>query len=207
MERLNLLLQHYCTGSSLSCKLSASISFLQLQLGVNVCPFDLPYGDWHYMAPLSWVKMLWRTLQVTGFELHLEHEVIPCPRKGDLLIMDRLREMAGNNVDHLAKLARVRGSLGAIFISDIVTADGKYIEQFAVEKELSSRLRRSTYDFPKEMPTDRDWELWVSYLRSMTGENFELTTPLGAWDNVSHRSWEWVLSDGGGVLFQKAANG
>ena len=41
----------------------------------------------------------------------------------------------------------------------------------------------------------------------MTGENFELATPLGAWDNVSHRSWEWVLSDGGDVLFQKAAKG
>ena len=76
-----------------------------------------------------------------------------------------------------------------------------------MEKELSSRVRRSTYDFPKEVPTDSDWELWVSYLRSMTGENFELATPLGAWVNVTHRSWEWVLSDGGDKLFQKEAKG
>ena len=207
VERLNLLLQHYCTGSSLSCKLSASISFLQLQLGVNVCPLDLPYEDWHYMAPLSWVKMLWRTLQVTGFELYLEHDPIPFPRKGDSLIIDRLRELSGNNPDHLVKLARVRGSLGVIFMSDIVTADGKCVEQFAVDRFLSPGIRRSTYDFPKEMPTESDWELWVSYLKSMTGENFELLTPLGAWDEITHRDWEWKLSEDGEVLYQRVEKG
>ena len=84
IERLNLLLQHYKTCSSLSRKLDASIAYLQLQLGVNTCPFDLDYEDWHYMAPLSWVKMLWRTLQVTGFELHLKYESIPFPRSGEM---------------------------------------------------------------------------------------------------------------------------
>ena len=73
IERLNLLLQHYKSTSSLSKKLDASIAYLQLQLGVNVCPLDLCYEDWHFLAPLSWVKMLWKTLSVMGFELHLEH--------------------------------------------------------------------------------------------------------------------------------------
>ena len=43
IERLNLLLQHYSTGSSLSKKLDASIRYLQLQLRTNICPLDLPY--------------------------------------------------------------------------------------------------------------------------------------------------------------------
>merc|ERR1712086_1075303 len=71
IERLNLLLQHYNTGSSLSKKLDVSIRYLQLQLGTNICPLDLPYDTWSYLAPLSWVKMLWRTLQVSGFTVHL----------------------------------------------------------------------------------------------------------------------------------------
>ena len=91
IERLYLLLQHYRTSSLLSKKLDVSIAYLQLQLGVNVCPFDLDYEDWHYMAPLSWVKMLWRTLQVTGFEIHLEYDEIPFPRARDFLIIDKLR--------------------------------------------------------------------------------------------------------------------
>ena len=137
IERLYLLLQHYRTNSALSKKLDISIAYLQLQLGVNVCPFDLDYEDWHYMAPLSWVKMLWRTLQVTGFELHLEYDEIPFPRAGDILIMDKLRELTGNDRDQLKALARVRGSLSAMFLSDLVTTDGKYLEQFAVDQPYS----------------------------------------------------------------------
>ena len=97
IERLNLLLQHYRTYSLLSKKLDTSIAYLQIQLGVNGCPFDLDYRDRHYLAPLSWVKMLWRTLQVMGFELHLEYETIPFPRTGDVLMMDKLRELTGND--------------------------------------------------------------------------------------------------------------
>ena len=74
IERLNLLLQNYGTDSVLSNKMDTSLAYLQLQLGVNCCPFDLVYDEWHYMAPLSWMKMLWRTLQVTGVELHLDYD-------------------------------------------------------------------------------------------------------------------------------------
>ena len=79
IERLNLLLQRYNTSTQLSAKLSASLKYLQLQLGTNKCPLDLNYEDWAYLAPLSWVKMLWRTLQVTGFQLHLKYEEISLP--------------------------------------------------------------------------------------------------------------------------------
>jgi hypothetical protein len=43
IERLNLLLQHYNTGSSISKKLDASLRYLQLQIGTNIYPLDLPY--------------------------------------------------------------------------------------------------------------------------------------------------------------------
>ena len=46
IERLNLLLQHYNTCSPVSDKLNASLKYLQLQLGTNKCPLDLPYGEW-----------------------------------------------------------------------------------------------------------------------------------------------------------------
>ena len=43
-ERLNLLLEHYNTGSSLSKKLDAPLRYLQLQIGTNICPLDLLYN-------------------------------------------------------------------------------------------------------------------------------------------------------------------
>ena len=81
IERLNLLLQHYNTRSSLSKKLDASLRYLQLQLGTSICHLDLTYVTWAYLAPLSWVKMLWRTLQLSGFIVHLTYTPIPFPGK------------------------------------------------------------------------------------------------------------------------------
>ena len=80
IERLNLLQQHYENNSTISRKLSTSLAYLQLQIGTNVCPFDLDYERWSYFAPLSWVKMLWRALQVSGFELHVRYDEIPLSR-------------------------------------------------------------------------------------------------------------------------------
>ena len=57
IERVLLLLQHYRTGSIISMKLDASIAYLQLQLGTNMCPFDLDYDNWGYFVPLSWTKI------------------------------------------------------------------------------------------------------------------------------------------------------
>ena len=56
--RLNLILQHYHTSTVLSKKLDTSLRYLQLQLGTNKNPLDLPYEVWGALAPLSWVKVL-----------------------------------------------------------------------------------------------------------------------------------------------------
>ena len=109
IERLNLLLQHYKAGSSLSGKLDASLAYLQIQLGVNVCPLDLEYDRWHYLAPLSWIKMLWRTLQVTGFEIHLDYDEIRLPRKRDFVLMEKFQELSRGNQKDMLSLSRVTG--------------------------------------------------------------------------------------------------
>ena len=137
-----------------------------------------------------------------GFELHLEYETIPFPRRGDFLIMDRLRELTRNDQEQLKALARVRGSLNAIFFSDLVTADGKYLEQFAVDPR-TEWVPRSKYIFPREEPSDKDWELWISYLKSMTVGNYELPTPIGIWEKPTHRAWSWMTDREEEHLYEK----
>ena len=68
-----------------------------------------------------------------GFELHLEYEEVPLPRERGFVLMNKFREMSLGGEDHMMALSRVRGSLGAMFFLDIVTADGKYIEQHTTE--------------------------------------------------------------------------
>ena len=84
----------------------------------------------------------------------------------------------GLSKEDLLSMSRVKGKLGAIFLSDLVTADGKYMETFACQKEANERPS-SKYRLPGEEPTDHDWQVWIGFWRQHTVRNFQLHTPLG----------------------------
>ena len=107
-----------------------------MQLGTNICPLDLPYDTWTYLAPLSWIKMRWTTRQVSGFTMHLKYAMIPFPQRRDFLIMDCAMGQ-GTTKEDLSSISRVRDLICAIFVPDIVTADGKYLEEFATARTHS----------------------------------------------------------------------
>ena len=48
-----------------------------------------------------------------------------------------------------------------IFLSDMTTADGKYLEQFVLDPQENST--QSKYKFPREEPTKTDWTLWIKF--------------------------------------------
>ena len=98
-----------------------------------MCPFDLDYDKWGYFAPLSWTKMLWRTLRFSGFYFHLEYEKMPDPRAGDKVVADIFQEYSSDK-ELLASLQRMRGSMNVIFLSDMLTADGRCIESEMVDE-------------------------------------------------------------------------
>ena len=100
-----------------------------------------------------------------GFELHLRYDELPFPQRRDRLIMELAMEMIKDK-ERLEAIARVRGFLNAIFLSDIVTADGKFLEQFACNK--SEHHVRSKFVFPKECPSDNDWDIWRNFWSSWT---------------------------------------
>ncbi len=59
ISRVNMFFQHYHVLTNQSRKLDASLGYLQLQIGTPHNPFTMDYSKWGYLAPLSWVKMLW----------------------------------------------------------------------------------------------------------------------------------------------------
>ena len=71
--------------------------------------------------------MLWRTLQtlqVTGFQVHLKYDELAHPRRGDVVVMEYAMSM-GLDKEALLSVSRVKGKLGVIFLSDMVTAGKK----------------------------------------------------------------------------------
>jgi hypothetical protein len=151
--RINILLQHYHTSTALSKKLDASFRYLQLQLGTPHNPLTQPFKKWGHLAPLLWVKMLWQSLDRFKIQLRMKYPTIPTPRERDQVIM----EIVLDRVSSMAEIQSInwcRGMLQCIFLSDVVTADGRYLESFVFDPGPFKRW--SNYRFPQECSSQKD---------------------------------------------------
>jgi hypothetical protein len=186
--RINMSLQHYHTSTNLSRKLDASLHYLQLQLGMPHNPLTLDYDKWGHLAPLSWVKMLWRLLHHFNIHLHMECQPIPLPRERDQVVMELIvrKTLAKNTIQ---SLSRCQGALEIIFLLDMTTADGRYLEHLVFNP--GGRVSWSKYKFPRDIPAKKDWEVWFNFGHDYTATGEKLHTPLGKWIAPTHRRWIW----------------
>ena len=124
---LNSFLQHYGTSSSFGITLLASMEHLQMELGVQECPFNYEYDTWQHLATDSWVKALWEKIDNMGINLELEYESLVPPQETDRTIMQTMVDM-GYKGRELQAINRVRNYLEAFFVSNLVNATGHIIE-------------------------------------------------------------------------------
>jgi hypothetical protein len=126
-------------------KLDASFRYLQLQLGTPYNPLTLPFKKWGYLAPLSWVKMLWQSLDTFNIQLHMKYHPLPFPRERDQVIMEIFLDGISTTAE-IKSLSWCWGMLQCIFLSDLVTADKRYLESFVFNP--GPIKQRSNYCFP-----------------------------------------------------------
>ncbi len=88
ISRVNMFFQHYHVSTNLSKKLDALLGYLQLQIGTPNNPFLQDYAKWGDLAPLSWVKMLWKSLQHFEITLYMQFSDIAPPWECNQVIMD-----------------------------------------------------------------------------------------------------------------------
>ncbi len=178
-------------STNLSWKLDASLQYLQLQLGTLHNPLTLDYNTFGHLAPLFWVKMLWRSLHHFNIHLHMESQPIPLPKEKDQVIMEI---MFGKNLNKntIRSISQCRGALEMKFLLDMTTVNGQFLEQFVLDP--GGWTSRSKYKFPQENPTRGDWEVWFNFWHKHTATGDKLNIPLGKWLATNHRIWRWLYS-------------
>ncbi len=92
----------------------------------------------------------------------------------------------------IQSINRCRGMLQCIFLSDLITAVGRYLESFVFDP--GPFKRRSNYRFPRECPSQKDWQTWFNFWHSNTLTGDKLEVPLSDWINLTHRKWLWYTS-------------
>lgn len=132
--------------------------------------------------------MLWRTLHHFDIHLYKAYPTIASLRERDQVIMDIFISM-DLSPDVMRSLSLCRVSLECIFLSDLTTADGQYLKDFVFNP--GGRGRASTFKFPRERPTQGDWNQWFDFWHSFATTGDKLKVPLGNWINPTHRTWKW----------------
>ena len=84
---------------------------------------------------------------------------------------------AGMTKAEVCSLNRCRGFLGVIFLSDMSTADGKYLEKFV--RDPQKNITKSEYKFPREKPIKIDWAWWTKFWLNYTSTGQRLQADLG----------------------------
>jgi hypothetical protein len=132
--------------------------------------------------------MLWQTLHYFDIHLHMADPDIAFRWERDQVIMEIFLS-ADLSPDTLGSLGRYQGALEAIFLSDLTTADGKYLKDFAFTP--GGMEKASTFKFPQEQPTLRNWNLWFNFWHNFTTTGDKLKVLLGNWLKLTHRIWKW----------------
>jgi hypothetical protein len=182
---INMLLQHYHVSINLSRKLDASLWYLQLQLGTTHNPLMLDFTKWGHLAPLSWVKMLWKSLHHFNIQVYMSFPTIPNLRKRNQVNMEIFfsLDLGTDTIKSLG--SRCRGAMNAIFLSDISTADGRYLEHFVFDPGTTAA--GLTILFSREKPTRNNWDHWINSWHNYTTTRGKLKVPLGKWSNTTNQ--------------------
>jgi hypothetical protein len=160
ISRVNMFFQNYHVSTTFSKKLDASLGYLQLQVGMPQNPFTQDYSRWGKLAPLSWVKMLWKSLHYFDTTLHMLFPTIAPPWECNQVIMEIIFSQ-NFYFTEITQINRCRVYLQTLFLSDIMTADRKYLEHFVFNP--GSNTCCSRYTFLREKPARQDWDLWVIF--------------------------------------------
>jgi hypothetical protein len=153
----------------------------------------LNYTKWGTLAPLPWVQMLWKSLHYFDITLYMSYPTILPPRECDQVIMEII-------FSHDIDTTTIKGLNEAQFLSDITTADGKYLEHFMFDPGGSAKSLQ--YIFPRELPTRQDWDSWINFWHAFNNTGGKLKTPLGRWTNPTHRIWMWYYREEGNELYR-----
>ena len=113
--------------------------------------------------------------------------IVP-PRERDQVLMEIFHSQ-GLSREAMQSLNRCTVSLEFIFLLDLTTVDGRYLEDFVFNP--GGRDRLSSFRFPRKVPTREDWNQWFDFWHAFTTTGNKLKVPLGNWINPTHRIWKW----------------
>ncbi|CAJ1970459.1 unnamed protein product [Cylindrotheca closterium] len=184
--------------------MEANFQAHQLETGTSFGLLQQVYTNMAILASDTWMKRVWHELDiyVTCDSPALSHRCTD-----DSLLMDLFINLEVDQ-EELLWLNWCRMFLQVCTVSDIVTADGRFIRRSAWNG-LRDECCRSPYQWPRTVrPARQHWDLWQTTLSqallASNGPHHPLQQPLGPWSDPLE-DWNWLLSPTTGLFHRHGA--
>ena len=199
LAQVNKLTMHYGCLSNNGRKLSMSLGYMTLELGLSFQPLQLSFELYSTWTTHCWLKSLWEKCHT--FKLHISFNDIKLtfPRARDKWLMKEFIR-AGYSSTQLVRLNRVRKFQQVVFLSCVLGASGKQLEKRYLLRRPAG-CKWSTLDFPVEKPPRKDFHLWADALRQIVPE-CGIPDRLGDFAHRGYKIWEWRVDHANGRLTQ-----
>ena len=204
IAQVNKLLMHYGCPSNLGLKYRASLEFMSIEMGVSDQPLQESYRRYQDRVTHSWLKSLWEKCDLLDIWIEFNDVKLSPPRSRDKWLMREFYRL-GYDSKALARLNRVRLHQQVLFLSDILGASGKELDQRYLHKRPSTE-QWSTLSFPKEKPPRKDFRLWEQAIQQLVPSG-GLQDRLGVFEHASHKIWEWQFDEEAGRLYHSTQQG
>ena len=202
--KLKEVVRHTGSSSILGQQLQISFEIAQLESGQESFILNANYKRYSQLVSCSWVKHVWRFVHDMSLHFKGWKQGFGKQRQHDTTIMDTLIDF-GYTGDVLEVLNQSRQFLQVIYVSDIVTGNGKrLVETMLNGYKDPSRKSKFTWKSIKK-PTLRSWCIWRDSLKkalcvSVTG--VYLRQPLGKWINTEYQDWYWYKHSHSNTIYR-----
>jgi hypothetical protein len=179
--QVSKLLMHYGCPSNIGEKMKISFYQLVIELGMTSQPFQESYQAYKNHVTWSWLTSVWEKCEVNDIPLEL-------PRERDKWLMAEFLRLGFSKKD-LERLNRVRLYMQVLFLSDVLGASGRVLDERYLRKRPKHEVW-SILKFPQERPPPADFNLWKIALRQLVPVE-GLPVRLGRFLHKGYKRWEW----------------
>ena len=205
IEQLNLFMMHYGSGTQLGNMITVSEQDLIMEIGSGSHPLSLPFDTYGHLATPCWITSIWSKLHMAGVQLIFPQAELPkLQREGDKFLMDVWINSGQFSPSDLRALNRCRRKKQVYSLADLMSGRGDRLRNGCFARSAPLRSDASSYLFPNEHPSTKDWSVWAAGVRSLLNHRGHCQYHLGPWTSPQqHRTLPWRYDSETDRLYQQ----
>lgn len=197
IEKTSFVLGHGDTPTLSGHLMGSVLEQAQIEIGSGTPLLLTDFAAYGCLVTDCWFKGLWEF--VSMHDIKLECDDYPMPhlqREHDEFVMDKLISLRKFDKGELAAFNRCRLRMEVLTMADIIEGDGSSLRWDVSAWSPAHGYFSSSYEWPNEQPSTKDWAVWRKGLRYLTSDSgtLDYLMSLGDWITTPHKLHEWFYS-------------